>query len=409
MNKKYITYSMHELLDDAGFISYVINGRNRNEWESLFEISSELKEAADEARKIIESFDVANQSMTSVENLELWRRIVEFDKQNSRENKRMKLFLISRYAALFVLMMSAGIAVWYQYKEEPIPMYQFSASEPVASEGNTLLILQSGETIGLQRENASIRVKDSGTIEIDEEKVIELRQNQSSQVVAMNEIVVPFGRRSRLELGDGTRVWMNAGSRLAFPSEFTGKTREIHLEGEAYFEVSHRVDQPFIVHMREVAVKVLGTRFNITAYGNDDHIQTVLLEGKVSLSDKSTLAASKNETVLVTNQMASIHKTSRILLVEAVADADLYTAWVSGVFRFSRQSLRSVLMKLERYYNVEFVLTGDIGGKDNISGKLDLKDSLDQVLFALAAVKDFHFRHEDDKVIISSAAQRDKK
>ena len=157
------------------------------------------------------------------------------------------------------------------------------------------------------------------------------------------------------------------------------------------------------------AVKVLGTRFNITAYGNDDHIQTVLLEGKVSLSDKSTLAASKNETVLVTNQMASIHKTSRILLVEAVADADLYTAWVSGVFRFSRQSLRSVLMKLERYYNVEFVLTGDIGGKDNISGKLDLKDSLDQVLFALAAVKDFHFRHEDDKVIISSAAQRDKK
>ena len=263
------------------------------------------------------------------------------------------------------------------------------------------MILRSGEEIALQKENSIVEVGQSGEIKINKEQIINSHQALSGKSAAMNEVVVPYGKKSQLLLADGTKVWLNAGSRMAFPSEFTGTQRTVFLEGEAYFEVAHNTAQTFVVNAREVAVKVLGTRFNISAYTADETVETVLLEGKVSLSDNSSKALSKNEVMLAPNQKAIFGKESRQFEVGIVSDAELYTAWVSGWFLFSQESLFSVLRKLERYYNVQFVCDRDFPSGDMISGKLDLKDSLEQVMLALADVSGIEYRINDNNVTIS--------
>src|SRR5690606_14480825 len=99
------------------------------------------------------------------------------------------------------------------------------------------------------------------------------------QEVWMNEVIIPYGKKSELLLADGTKVWLNAGSRLAFPSRFTRNTREVFLEGEACFQVAKNEEQLFIVKAGNLDVKVLGTHFNVSAYPADATIETVLLEG----------------------------------------------------------------------------------------------------------------------------------
>ena len=146
-----------------------------------------------------------------------------------------------------------------------------------------------------------------------------------------------FRSKSQLVLADGTKVWLNAGSRMAFPSEFTGTQRTVFLEGEAYFEVAHIDAQPFVVNVKEIAVKVLGTRFNITAYTADPTIETILLEGKVSLSGKTPDTSTKTETILEVNQLAVYSKSNRLFEVEEIEDSELYTAWIKGLFHFSQK------------------------------------------------------------------------
>ena len=101
----------------------------------------------------------------------------------------------------------------------------------------------------------------------------------------MNQVVVPFGKKSSIELADGTKVWLNAGSRMAFPDRFTGSRREIFLEGEAFFNVTPDKSMPFYVKTKEVVIRVLGTKFNVSAYEADNEVVTVLVEGTVSMRE----------------------------------------------------------------------------------------------------------------------------
>jgi len=203
-----------------------------------------------------------------------------------------------------------------------------------------------------------------------------------------------------LLLADGTKVWLNAGSRLAFPSKFTKNTREIYLEGEACFRVAKNENQPFIVKAGNLDVKVLGTHFNVSAYSKDATIETVLLEGSVALEKPKAFGLGKSEVVLKPNQKASFKKEESEITVTDEADVDLYVAWTYGWLKYERESLWSVLRKVERYYNVEIQLPASYPGDDKITGKLDLKESLNAVMVVLADASGFEYRISENKVFI---------
>ena len=407
MNKKYFTYSLEELLDDADFIEYLVYGTHKNEWELLFLSSPGLKRKAHDARKIFEALSDSHEGLSEKEVLALWQNIDRYDNLMLNKRKTRVLYAIMRYAAVILFIVSVGTFAWIYFgKDKTEESFQFSETLTPSQGGDARLILHNGEEISLQKANSTVEVNPSGEIVINQDQIIDTRQAKTGKSAVKNEVVVPYGKKSQLVLADGTKVWLNAGSRMAFPSEFTGSQRTVFLEGEAYFEVAHNAAQPFVVNAGEVALKVLGTRFNISAYIADATVETVLLEGRVSLSDNSSKAISKKEIMLAPSQKAVFGKESRQFEVGIVSDAELYTAWVSGWFRFSQESLFSVLRKLERYYNVQFVCERDFPSGDLISGKLDLKDSLEQVMLALSDVSGIEYRINENNITISKPLRK---
>lgn len=151
-------------------------------------------------------------------------------------------------------------------------------------------------------------------------------KNQNSQMV---EMANPMGMRSSIVLSDGTRVILNAGTTLSYPAAFVSSQREVKVNGEAFFEVSHDKDHPFIVSAENVKVKVLGTKFNVKAYKEDDHIEVTLTEGKVGVG----LGEHHDMMYISPGQQALFNKMKQSFSKYEV-NLDYYTSWKEGKFYF---------------------------------------------------------------------------
>ena len=172
--------------------------------------------------------------------------------------------------------------------------------------------------------------------------------DSSSQTIAVaggTTIVVPRGGEYELVLADGTRVWLNSESRLTYPVRFTGELREVKMEGEICFDVARKEEQPFVVRTADLAVKVLGTLFNMEAYPEDSRVTTTLVRGKVEV------AVGDKTQVLQPDQQLAV-EAGRFTLKQVVAED--YIGWTNGLFHFTEASLEEIMTKLARWYDVEF-------------------------------------------------------
>jgi transmembrane sensor len=296
------------------------------------------------------------------------------------------------------LLIGGTAGYWMIYQNQR--SYIFSENSDNETGSQSRLFLSDGRTIDLEKENSKIALNTNEQIMIDNNQVIDMSKKSNADDSKMNEVVIPYGKKSQLLLEDGTKVWLNAGSRMAFPTKFSGKRREVFLEGEAYFEVAHNKNLPFLVNTGEIAIKVLGTKFNLSAYKTDKLVETILIEGKVAVSKRSVIRFMKSETILTPNQKASYNKESQIISIKNEPDVELSIAWTEGWFKFSQQRLNDVLNKLQRYYNIKFEFDSAFSTADLITGKLDLKESIGQVMTALADVANIQYRVDGDKIYI---------
>ena len=288
MKKEYLQLTLEELLENREFIAWMLRGKHQNEWESFLAENPEFKSTVNKARKILDLLRDRNDHLSDDDLLKIWKNIESFDDQIRNRTRQFKLHTFFRYAAILIVVLSIGSAgYWVFYQNQKSYVYTSTADSGVGNQSR--LHLSNGTTVDLEKENSKIALNGSQKIVIDNEKVIDLSKNSKPEESKMNEVVIPFGKKSQLILEDGTKVWLNAGSRMAFPTKFTGKKREVFLEGEAYFEVAHNQNLPFMVNTGEIIIKVLGTRFNISAYKTDKLTETVLLEGKVAISEMSAL------------------------------------------------------------------------------------------------------------------------
>lgn len=230
---------------------------------------------------------------------------------------------------------------------------------------------------------------------------------------AANIVSTKKGSKTDLVLPDGTKVWVNADTKLTYDKEFGNNTREVTLTGEAYFDVTKDPSRPFIVHTPTLDVKVLGTAFNVRAYPNETNTQTTLLRGAVEVLLKNkkheTIMLEPNEKIIVQNevpvngvQTAIPKKTKAFELLNIAANKKdttvVETEWVKNRLVFEQEKIESLSPVLERWYNVTIELrrsTGDI----LYTGTFE-NDSLEDVLASLKAVGGFQYRIEKDKVII---------
>lgn len=199
------------------------------------------------------------------------------------------------------------------------------------------------------------------------------------EAATFNQLVVPYGKQTTLTLADGTRVWINAGSRLVYPVVFEKQKREIYVEGEIYMEVAHDAERPFSVHTGKMDVCVLGTKFYISSYGRDRTQEVVLLSGSVSVAP----AGRSDRGIRIVPGQQAILDTSESLEVREV-EAESYISWIHGYLPFDNDPLSNILERLSRYYNCRIECTPEAEAL-TLSGKLELKDDPAEVLKILSA------------------------
>lgn len=167
------------------------------------------------------------------------------------------------------------------------------------------------------------------------------------------EVEAPAGSRTHIELGDGTKVFLNHGSKLKYPYRFEGKNRKVFLTGEAYFEVAHNSKIPFIVGTNHLDVKATGTAFNVSAYPGDDAVETTLVEGKVILYERKSNSEIK---ALTPGECLKFHVQKNSYSLET-GNTLKYTAWKDGLLVFNNDQVDDIAKKLARWYNIDVEIT----------------------------------------------------
>jgi len=261
---------------------------------------------------------------------------------------------------------------------------------------------------------------DDGTLKrVDERTEIEIR-NSKEEIIAKqkgnllsyamytneesinsyNELIVPNGKQFKVQLSDGSLIFVNSGSKLRFPVSLNRKkTRDVFLEGEAFFEVKKNMAAPFIVHTKDMNVQVLGTKFNVSSYQNDKNTSVVLKEGSVGITKSSEIFDKKRgivitsgEQVILKDETFSVNKVS----------IEKYVAWKDGYLFFENDKFEDIIKKLERYYNIvienNFVELNDI----RFTGSFT-KEPINEVLDVFKDLTPFKYQVSDGgKVVIKS-------
>lgn len=211
--------------------------------------------------------------------------------------------------------------------------------------------------------------------------------NESSDATAwltkeksnVEERVNPSGQKSVLFLSDGTKVWLNAASKLSYQKDFgSGDSRDVHLEGEAFFDVAHNEEKPFIVHTSSIKIKVLGTSFNVKSYTEEKTIETTLIKGKVKIEKLATSTQAQEEVVLKPNQRAVFNKESKVIEVRKV-QSENSGSWKDERLVFNAEPVDNVILQLERWYDVKIHVEGRGRLDCRLSARIE-NESLEEVL-----------------------------
>ncbi|MBX3257826.1 MAG: FecR family protein [Chitinophagaceae bacterium] len=236
------------------------------------------------------------------------------------------------------------------------------------------------------------------------------------QPEVLQQLATQYGSKSQLVLPDGTKVWLNAGSRLDYPKQFTGAIREVTLEGEAYFDVTANKQQPFWVHTRAFTVKVIGTAFNIRAYADEDSAATSLIRGAVEVeltaNKKNTVRLHANEKLTVPvaqtgnqeelkgNSNVDIEKKTVPEIKKTVVTTDkkntvVETAWMENKLAFKNMSFVQIAQSLEKWFAVEIQFRNEAKKKLRLSGTFE-GESLEEILNAFRATGSESFSFKKD-------------
>lgn len=208
------------------------------------------------------------------------------------------------------------------------------------------------------------------------------------ETLAVNTIFkeAPFGKRITTKLPDGSLVTLNSGSKISFPEQFFGNSRDVILTGEAFFQVQRDELHPFIISTGGVDVRVLGTSFNIRSYPEESKINVAVQEGKVLVSSTSTY----ERLVLVENEMALYSDSDGKLKKEQILDEQLIFGWKDGKLIFKNQSLKSISESLTKWFGVEFDISGSIEDRTVTAAFTDA--TLREVMESLSHT--YHFEYE---------------
>jgi ferric-dicitrate binding protein FerR (iron transport regulator) len=226
--------------------------------------------------------------------------------------------------------------------------------------------------------------------------------------VVFTEIDMEAGTRmSRLTLPDGSKVILNASTKLRYPDKFDSRSREVFLDGEAYFEVVHNKKQPFIVRTEHQQIRVLGTSFNVMDYSVDDYAITTLIEGSVELQMAGKDGMQGEKGILKPNQQVFFDKTNSELVLENVK-IDLARTWVNKIYHFRDEPLYRIMQRLEKLYGVKIKIDDDVRKEDKYTGTFRMELSIEEIIKIVNYQKQFTYKITGEQIEICSLKNKKK-
>ncbi|MDR2680915.1 MAG: FecR domain-containing protein, partial [Tannerella sp.] len=264
-------------------------------------------------------------------------------------------------------------------------------ARPDSIGGDIQIVFSGEEHMTLKEKTAEIKYNEKGEAEINSQTVSQTARPEA-EATAYNQVIVPRGRHTSLTLSDGSRLWLNASSRVVYPPVFDGKKREIYLEGEAYLEITPNANSPFTVKTKQMEIRVLGTSFNVAAYEDEPSQTVVLVTGAVSVRT-GTQDGDGRTVEMAPNQLFQVSGTETELLNVAVEN---YVSWKDGIYLYKEEKLSLILKRLAHYYGVEIRFVSEVG-EMRFTGKLDLKNDAERVLHGLSNTAPVRCRRENNE------------
>ena len=246
----------------------------------------------------------------------------------------------------------------------------FFHSESIHTDNQITLELDNGEVFEINPNSQNRILNKKGQLVTTQKNTLLSFKGMDSMTGGnFNFLKIPNGKKMDVELSDGTIVHLNSGSTFNFPSSFIGMSkRSVRITGEGFFDVTKDAARPFIVQSDELNVEVLGTKFNISNYPEDQFANVVLLEGSVSMYD--SINNSESNIVLTPGWKGSYDNLNRSIKTQEVVP-EIYTSWMDGRLIFRNQKFQNILRKLERHYNVKIISRNDQVANETFSASFN--------------------------------------
>ena len=381
--------SSKDYINDPDFLKWIFRPDvpAENYWESYMESHPDEKAGILSLKEELSFLKLKNEDLSENEKKQLIETILR-EKEQARPHPVSRILKpdLLRYAAIAVIFLVLGSLINSLFRNEAEGPVNYSELTDLLPGDKPVMLLADGREISLGR-NSKVEYQADHAIVIDGRTVAVSSDKSGGQVY--DQVFIPRGYRCKMILSDHSVVCLNAGSKLIYPSVFAGSRREVVLSGEAFFEVSKNRDARFIVQTASIAVEVSGTKFNVSAYEEEPVVQTVLVEGEVSVR-KNDMNSPEEPIVMEPDQMVSYNRKTKNFETNRV-DPGLFTLWKDGMLKFEDEELRVVTHKLERFYNMTVIFKDQDKGRIKISGKLDLNENKYQVLEYLETLTGMQF------------------
>ena len=386
----YSHFTSEDFLQDDYFIQSMQNPNEESTlfWNSLILGNQLCIEEYELARLCIESVQIKRKHISSKEIADMWENI-EIKNKKQLKKRILKYRLYISIAACFAICICLSFLLQnrsfqqknYRVKIENVKKPDIRGEESLLVLSDAHIIEIEGKETEISYDSLGIKIKKQSQKSTEEIVIPE-------EILSYNQLIVPLGKRSTLTLHEGSKIWVNAGTRVVYPTQFDANKREIYVDGEIFLDVTYDNKRPFIVKTAMLDVEVLGTSFNVMAYEDEEEENIVLVSGSVKIHTKDNKQA-----VLSPNNMYSLSG-SKFGYIKTV-DVNDYISWKNGLYQFHSENMSIILKRLSRYYGKKIMYDHETANL-KCSGKLDLKDDLKVVLegLALTAPVSCHIREE---------------
>jgi ferric-dicitrate binding protein FerR (iron transport regulator) len=392
--KEKINYTIADLLEDEDFISSVNRPTAESEarWATLLREGYVTEGDYELACYCVRLFRQSDRMLTEEETGNLWANIrIAADRRKS--DRRRRLYYRLSWVAAACVSILAGWFVFHSFTPAEVPDLVAAVTSgkiedvarPDSISKDIQIVFSNDERVMLKEKTVEIKYNEKGEAEVNSQTLA-----QDGKPAAYNQVIVPQGRQTSLTLSDGSKLWLNASSRVVYPPVFDGKQREIYLEGEAYLEVTPDTNSPFTVKTGQMEINVMGTSFNVSAYEDEASQTVVLVAGSVSVR---TGEQGDRITEMTPNQLFQVSGTETQLHDVKVEN---YISWKDGIYLYKDEKLSLILKRLTHYYGVAIHFAPEVG-EMRFTGKLDLKSDAERVLNGLSNTAPVRCRKENNE------------